>query len=440
MIALLLAPLVLFVFIVLIALFFRTVVSTNDVHIVQSAKRTVSYGKDQSTGNTYYAWPSWIPRIGIKVIRLPVSVFSVDLDSYDAYDKGRVPFVLDILAFFRIEDANTAAQRVHSFDMLREQLKGILQGATRNILAKSEIEDILEKRSEFGEMFTEATREQLKAWGVMPVKSIELMDIRDAPNSKVIANIMAKKQSLIERESRVAVAENTRVAKEAEIVAARDVAMRDQEAQQQVGIRIAEKDQQIGVARELSLQTIKDQAKVTAEKDMAVKQVNDVRAADIHRQVAIVAAERERQVNVVTAEGDKQATVTVAEGKRDAQLLSAQGIEAVGKAEGEAEKAKQLAPVAAQVTLAKEIGSNQGYQQYLISIRQVEASQAVGIEAAKALHEAEIKVIANTGDNAATALGGVMELFSAKGGQALGAALEAFKNTPAGEQALNGHG
>lgn len=39
----------------------RSVVSTNDVHIVQRGKRTVSYGKDQADGNVYYAWPSWLP-------------------------------------------------------------------------------------------------------------------------------------------------------------------------------------------------------------------------------------------------------------------------------------------------------------------------------------------------------------------------------------------
>jgi flotillin len=32
----------------------RRVVSTNEVHIIQSAKRTVSFGKDQDAGNTYY--------------------------------------------------------------------------------------------------------------------------------------------------------------------------------------------------------------------------------------------------------------------------------------------------------------------------------------------------------------------------------------------------
>src|SRR5688500_12243051 len=102
---------------------FRSVVSTNDVHIVQSGKKTTRYGKDQAAGNVYYRWPAWLPVIGVKTLQLPVSVFDVSLEGYAAYDKGRVPFVIDVMAFFRITETNMAAQRVHSHPELIEQLK-----------------------------------------------------------------------------------------------------------------------------------------------------------------------------------------------------------------------------------------------------------------------------------------------------------------------------
>ena len=71
------------VFVILIvALLLRRVVPTNEVHIIQSGKSTVSYGKDHSDGNTCYEWPAWIPKIGIVKIILPVSVFAEDLQSY----------------------------------------------------------------------------------------------------------------------------------------------------------------------------------------------------------------------------------------------------------------------------------------------------------------------------------------------------------------------
>lgn len=219
----------------------RRVVNTNEVHIVQSAKRTVSYGKDQEAGNTYYQWPSWLPRIGITVIVLPVSVFSLRLRDYEAYDSGRLPFVLDLEAFFRIDNSNIAAQRVANFNELNGQLTSILQGAARTILASKTIEEIMQGRAEFGDAFTKEVNEQLKAWGVTTVKNIELMDIRDSNGSKVIQNIMDKKKSEIERESRVVVAENKKAAENAEINAMREVDINRQLALQQVGIKTAEK-------------------------------------------------------------------------------------------------------------------------------------------------------------------------------------------------------
>lgn len=415
----------------LIAIMFRVVVSTNDVHIVQSAKATISYGRGEAAGNVYYAWPSWLPIIGVKITQLPVSVFDQDLSAYAAYDKGRVPFVIDIMAFFRVTDSGLAAQRVHSYEDMMEQLKSILQGAVRTILASSEIEEILEGRSKFGEMFTKEVDHQLREWGVQTVKMIELMDIRDAQGSHVISNIMEKKKSLIEMQSRVEVAGNMRTAQVAEIDAQQEVKTREQQALQLIGVRTAEKEREIGISNEQAKQAIKEQARVTAEKDMAVMQVQHVRKAEIDREVQIVAAEQEKRTWVIKAEGQKQQTVLVAEGNLQQTQLHAQGVQAEGLAKAEAEKALQLAPVQAQITLAQEIGSNAGYQSYLVSIRQIEANQAIGVKQAEALVEADVKIIANTGQPADGATK-VMELFTPKGGTQLGAALEAFVQTDIG--------
>ena len=82
------------VLLIITALFLRRVVETNEVHIVQSAKATKSYGKDTPNGNTYYEWPSWVPVLGVTKIKLPVSVFDLELQAYEAYDVGRVPLWL----------------------------------------------------------------------------------------------------------------------------------------------------------------------------------------------------------------------------------------------------------------------------------------------------------------------------------------------------------
>lgn len=434
----------------------RRVVPVNEVHIVQTRKNTVSYGKGFDS-NTYYEWPSRFPLIGLTRVTLPVSNFAIDLPDYAAYDKERVPFLVHVMAFFRINDSNTAAQRVASFDELKQQLTAIVQGAVRTVLAGHEIDQIMLDRSRFGEAFTKEVQPQLGGWGVEAIKNIELMDIRDSKDSDVIQNIMAKRTSGIERESRLVVADNTRQAEMAEIAAKREIEMSRQLAAEQVGLRTAEKDKNVGVANEQASQQVKVQQRETAAKEMDVVQVKNVRGAEISRevavitaaqakevaivqadaakQVAIVSAEGTKQVAIVSAEGNKQQTVLTAEGQLEAAKRNAEGIALEGNAKGSAETAILMAPVDAQIKLAEKIGSDQGYQNYLLGIRKIEAAQAVGMSQAEALRSADVKVISNAG-SPGKGLSNVMDLFSADGGTAVASMLEGLAQSPEGKKLL----
>ncbi len=400
---------------------FRRVVPTNMVHIVQSRQATTSYGTGMSSGNVYYAWPSFLPVFGVTVIELPVSNFDLSLHDYDAYDIDRVPFRVDVVAFFRIADTNVAAQRVSTIEELNGQLLQIVQGAVRKVLASAKIDNIMLERATFGQQFTAEVEEQLGQWGVYPVKSMELMDIRDGAGSQSISNIMAKKISHIEMESRTEVAINNRSAETAEIEAGQAVEIRRQEAEQAVGERTAQKDQAVGIANEQSRQEVLTQSRVTAEREMAVTQVEQVRQAEIAREQA-----------VVTADQQKQTTVIIAEGQLEATRRAAEGIQVEGAARAEAEKAMQLAPVEAQIRLAEQIGMNPAFQQYLATIQGLESYVLVGSKQAEALKEADVKVISNTG-NPTEGAGGVMSLFSSRGGTELSAMAEAMAQTPMGQ-------
>lgn len=401
-------------------------------------------------GNSYYEWPHWWPVIGVQRIILPLSVFDQKLTNYEAYDIGKVPFVVDVVAFFRIDKPTVAAKRILDLHELRAQLESILQGAVRTILAKHEIEDIMMERSTFGKMFTDEVADQLVAWGVTNVKNIELMDIRDGRDSRTVSNIMAKKESVIDRESRVVVAENMKLAETAEIEAKQVVDVRSQEAEELVGLRTAQKEQAVGIADEKALQEIKTQAKETAERDMAVKLVEDVRAAEISRKVEVVKADEDKQTTVIRAEGDRQReiiaaeavqqkTIIVAEGDLQDSLKDAEGILAVGTSQAEAKRLEEMAVVSPQIALADEIGSNDGYQDYLIKIRDVEKSEAVGIEQAKALQDAGIKVIVNSGD-VQGGMDSLLDLLTTKGGTHVAGMLEALRQTDVGAAALKSAG
>lgn len=411
--------------IIMVAMMFRVVVPTNMVHIVQSAKKTTSYGRGKSDGNTYYKWPSWIPRVGVVVSTFPESVFDITLSNYEAYDQGRLPFVVDIKAFFRVADSQVAAQRVASFSELESQLTAVLQGAVRRILATSQLELIMEDRSALGEQFTKEVDEQLKEWGVCTVKSIEFMDIRDGKDSSVIANIMAKEQSRIARESRVAVAENNKEAESKEIEAKRVVDISRQEAAQQVGIRTAEKDREVGIADEKAKQQIEAEAKITAERNMDVTRVKSVKQAEI-----------DKEVKVVAADADAQSRTRIAEGELAATLKNAEGITATGRAQADAETAALLAPVTAQITLAEKIGQDAGYQKYLITIEQVKAAEEVGKAMAISLEKADLKIIANAGD-VQTGVGNITSILTPAGGTNLAGMLSALAQTDEGKAVLD---
>lgn len=462
------------------ALFLRRVVPTNEVHIVQTAKETKSYGKDTGFGNTYYEWPSWIPMLGVTRTTLPVSNFDIDLSAYEAYDKGRLPFVVDVKAFFRVADSGVAAQRVANFDELHGQLMAIVQGAVRTILSTYDLEKIMQERSIFGEQFTKEVSEQLANWGVIAVKNLELMDIRDSNGSNVIKNIMEKKKSLIEMESRTEVANNKQLAEVAEITARQTVELRNQEAKQITGLRQVEVERQISLDKEKALQVVKEQAKITMEKDMAVKEVENTKIAEINKAVAQVKAEQDKAVAVVAAEQQKQTAVIKAQADFDAKKLQAEAdftivkrkadaayeakqresdgikvegqaqaevekavgtaqasaIEAKGLAEANAKKALESAQVEGQIRLAGEIGTNEKYQSYLVTIEQIKAGAEVGKAQAMALTNADIKVIA-TGGSAESGLNSVGELVTAKGGVQLGTMLEGLKATETGNKLLN---
>lgn len=410
-------------FVIFLAIFFRVVVRPNFAHIVQRRSKTTLYGKGYKS-NAYYKWPSWLPFFGVVVRHLPVSNFDLSLKEYEAYDRDKVPFIVDVTAFFRIEDPDKAAQRVEDLGELEGQLSLIVQGAVRKVLASDLIEIIMLERSKFGDMFTNEVSDQLKEWGVASVKAMELMDIRDGKGSQNVSNIMAKKTSKIDMESRTEVAVNKKKAETAEIEAEREIEVRRQEALETVGRRTAEKDKQVGMAQEQSSQNVLEEKKVTREKDMEVNRVNEVKMAEIVR-----------DKEIVNAEQTKKTTVIVADGNLEAKKKEAEGIEAEGSARAEAEKLMKLAPVMAKIELAKEIGENEGYQQYLRAIESIKAYLQVGSKQAEALKEADVKVISNAG-KPTEGVTNVMDLFTTEGGTQLGGMIEAFAQSPIGKTLL----
>jgi flotillin len=434
----------------------RRIVPTNVVHIVQRSKDTVSYGVGKGS-NVYYEFPKWLPKYGVKVRELPVSNFGVDLPKYSAYDKDRVPFEVDVKAFFHIADTNRAAEKVESYPDLLAQLNNVVQGAVRSILAKSKLEQIMEERSMFGQLFTDAVKDDLKSWGVEPIKSIELMDVRDAQGSNVIHQIMAKRISAIGMESRTEIAKNNKTAEQAELEARKEVALTaadtekiageaQAKSKQAIGIAQAESVKNRGIADQTSLSEIAKAEKLTAEQKMEVIRVNQIRQAEIDKENAIIHTEQQKRQIEIAAEADKFKVETDAKAQLEAKKKEAEAIKSVGEAqadvikakglsEAEAKKQMELANVTAQTTLAEKIGENVSYQNYLIKIREVEVTGEVNKvqyeSLANALNGADLKLLVNSG-NVNSGLSSFSDILSSKGASAANGLLEGLKQTPEG--------
>jgi flotillin len=454
-------PALIGIFVLIYVLSLRRIVPTNVVHIVQRGNQTVSYGTKKSS-NVYYEWPGWLPKLGVTVRVLPVSNFDIELKRYEAYDRDRVPFVVDVKAFFHISDTNVAAEKVESFEELKGQLENVVQGAVRSILAKSKLEEIMEERSIFGKQFTEAVNADLKNWGVEAIKSIELMDVRDADGSQVIHQIMAKRMSAIDMESRTEVAKNQKMAKQAELEAKKEIDVTaaqtekiageaQAQSQQAIGIAKAEAMKRTGIAEQESISDIAKAERSTAEQQMEVVKINQIKQAEIDRERAIIAAEQEKQKMEIQAQADKFRVETEAAAILEAKRKEAEAVKTVGTAEAEvimakgvseaeSRKAMELAGVTAQTTLAKEIGENKPYQEYLIKIKEVEVSQVIGVaqyeSIAKALAAADLKLLVNSGD-VHSGIGKLTDLFTSKGASQLNGLIEGLKQTDEGKNLIS---
>lgn len=425
----------------------RRVVPTNMVHIVQYKDGPIAYGRDKDNGTVYYEWPPYIPVLGVQVTEFPESNFQIMLTDYESYDSVRLPFKVDIVAFFRVENPETAAQRIASFPELQKQLKSIMEGSIRRIMSCSTLEEIMSERAKFGDSFTKETADQIREWGVKPVKMIEFMDIRDTSGSHVIEQMMSKEKSRIEKDARITIAINNQEAHLKEIEAERNVNVNKQDAEQQVGLRTAEKEQHVGIAKEKAQQEIKTQANITAALDMAVQQTNRVRAAEIQKETDVIDAERAKSVatiqaaaaadsNVLTAEGEKKRVEIEAAGRLNSAKCNAEAIRQEGEAKAHAEKAMQMVPVETQIALAQEIGSNENYMNYLVTVKQIEVSAEVGKEFAASLQTADLKIIANS-NNVQEGIQGLAGTLSGKGGSNIAAMLENLTNTPVGAALMN---
>jgi len=442
----------------------RKVVPTNEAHVVQTAKKSISYWKNVDwwkNGNVYYAWPSWLPGFWVSVQKLPLSIFDLQLNDYKAYDSWKVPFQVDITAFFVIKDPEIAAQKVETITELKNQLNETLKWVVRKVLASKDIVDIMESRTEIKDEFYNQVFDAVKSWWIM-LQNVEFMDIRDADGSQVVTNIMMKKRSQIEAESQIEVAENQKNAiiekenKEAEARAAAaaaksraDIIASDSEREAQLKVienekltqnQEIEKERILAVQKEEAKQKLYEAEKLTKQKELAVKQVEEEKNAEIAKSIELIKADEQKQKMIIDAQAEKEKTELEATADKIKVELEADAqkkkIESIGIA-----KAKELdyigtAEAKNKSQMAEALNSfSKEALDFMKKQLDVKLSEIVDLEKAKALSKADVKVI-STGANGWEWVKSFMDLFSANWWTNIGAMVEAAKNTM-GEEKVN---
>jgi flotillin len=309
-------------------------------------------------------------------------MIEVDVPNFLAFDRDRVRFECDIVAYVAVEDAVRAAQRFpEGLDELKSQVVKIVQATTRDTTTKLTVREIINERDLIAKKIQQILSPEVQKWG-MSLQALELVNITDPADksSTVIHDISSIAEVQINSEARQKNAEQLKQAR-----------LKEAEAEQLAKVREIERDEEIGKRDQLKEQLIAKQRQEAQEEAMRVVRIQQVRQAEIARDAAIE-----------KAEGEKQAIIRVKNGE-------AEGVRSVGYAEADAKS--RLADALKKINEAA------------LEVRQIEKDEKIGVTAAEAFKNADIRFI-NAGPTTS-----LMDLFTPSGGANLGGMLNALEAT-----------
>jgi len=372
----------------------RRVVARDEAHVVIKRRKVVVYSGTADisgySGSTYYFFPSWVPMLGMDVTQVPLSVLELRVPEMVTFAARNARFTLTASVFVRVTDPLKSAQRWpgrHVEDFV-SGVKELMENAIRNTTTAFAAEDIIEKKDEIASKLQHALSADMDEYGCI-ITNVGIVDITDAPGNTVISDIARKREAEINSESRQIVAVKEREARVVEAENRQAAEMRESAAAEAIGVRDREKEERVYVS----------QQKV-AQEEMEVEKIRQVRAAEIERDAAIERAQGERQAVILRREAE------------------AEGTKAVGLAEAEVTRNKGLAEAEA---IAKRVEALNRLQEEGRTFRTIEKDERVGMELAKALQRADLKLV-STGE-----VERFLDLFSADGGAKLGAFLSSLR-------------
>ena len=357
------------------------IVSPTEAHLVitPSNKFIVSSDDSIATNNkkTYFAIPSFLPFIGRQIRIMNLTIKEIVL-TQESYEKNQARFNVKSSTKYRISDVKRAAETFDNNEELDRQLEEVIVSSTNAIAALYDVVEMRSKKQEMSSAIQKEMEDDLKQWGLSLV-SFQLIDFKDTEQSKIISDISKRREVEIEARTRE---ENAEKVKQARI--------KEADAEEKAKTREIEKDQVIAEREENMRQKIAEQEKLAEEKRFEVVKVQQIKQANIDKEEAIVKANENKETESIRketkrleGEGDRLRAEEIAKGE-------AAPIREKGFAEAEAKEKLQVA--------LNKFGDKAIMA--LTAEKIVEMQRDVGVESAKALKEADVKIFAGGGEEA----------------------------------------
>lgn len=349
------------------------IVSPTEAHLVITPTKKMIISSDDSIATdgkkTYFAIPSAIPFFGRQVRIMDLTIEEI-VQNQESYEKNQARFNVKSSTKFRISNVKRAAETYDDDDDLKKQLEEVIVSSTNAIASNYDVVEMRSKKQEMSIAIQKEMDDDLKQWGLELV-SFQLIDFNDTKDSEIISDISRRREVEIQARTRE---ENAEKLKEARI--------KEADAEEKARTREIAKEQVVAEREENMKQKIAEQQKLAEEKRFEVVRVQQIQQANINKEQAIIKANEDKETEVIRRETKR----LQGEGDKLRQEEQAKGDAAPIREKGLAEaEAKEKLQDALNKFGDKAIRA-------LVAEKIVDMQKFVGIEAAKALAVADVKI------------------------------------------------
>lgn len=332
---------------------FYTVVEPNKAHVVVAfgGGRKIYHPSMEGKQSAYFYIPVFMRRIIVSLENVKHEINNIELR-----DIHFAPFMCDITCWFKIANPDFAAEKLdvdaqgNIMESIRETLNAQVQGVVRAAAMKQEIMDLMQDRTKFGaSVFTEVNGD-LDEWGVQLVK-LEIIDFSDLPDTHVIQDYEARRESEISSMTRQTVAKNDQEAKVKEAEALNISETARIKSEQEVQMRDIERKELTGIRDENARLKVATQTDLANERQVLAEKTRTVGVAKYQAEAKVALADGEKLSQIKLAEGQREATVAI--GTAEASVIELKGTADAVAVEKKAEAQKKFQDASKDIEMAK---------------------------------------------------------------------------------------